>query len=226
MKKILILLLVISTAIISCKKESSVPVTKTENYMNFTPNSTWNYDQIDNVNASSLNYTVTSSSKDTLANGKTYHVFTNNAGVANQYYNITGNDYFTFQSLPAQLGGTAVQNLYLKDNLDVNNSWSQPYTITVSGLPLSITLVNTIIEKGITKTLNSVIYNNVIHIKTTISVSVLGMPLPEGALTTDIQSYYAKTYGMIQSKNKISLNYNGIVNNTDQLTTLKIAVLK
>ena len=225
MKKIITLLLVISAVVASCKKESSATVATQATYMNFTPNSTWNYDVIDNVTAASLNYTVTSTTKDTLANGRTYHVFTNSAG-ANEYYNITGNDYFSFQSLPAQLGGTSIQNLYLKDNVAINNSWTQTYTITASGLPLTINLINTVTEKGISKVINAVTYTDVIHVVTAISVSVLGTPLPTGTLTTDVQSFYAKKYGMIQSKNKISLNYNGVVNNTDQIINLKVAVMK
>ena len=225
MKKIITILFIISVSVISCKKEVSAPVISSGTYMNFTPNSTWNYDLIDNTTAASSNYTITSTSKDTLANGKTYHVFTNSTG-SNEYYNVTGNDYYVFQSLPALLGGTAVQNLYLKDNVNINTSWNQTYTFTVSNLPLTIILTNTVTEKGISKTINTTKYADVIHVTTTISLSVLGMPLPPGALITDIQTYYAKNYGMIQSKNKISLNYNGVVNNTDQLINLKVAVIK
>ena len=225
MKRIITVLFIISASIISCKKEVSAPVISSGTYMSFTPNSTWNYDLTDNVTAATVNYTVTSTSKDTLANGKTYHVFTNSTGI-NEYYNVTGNEYYVFQNLPTLLGGTAVQNLYLKDNVDINTSWNQTYSITVSSLPLTIVLTNTVTEKGINKTINTTNYTNVIHVTTTISLSVLGMPLPAGALTTDIQTYYAKTYGMIQTKNKISLNYNGVVNNTDQLTNLKVAIIK
>ena len=225
MKKIITVLIVISAIIISCKKEVSAPAITSGTYMNFTPNSTWNYDLTDNATATNLNYTITSSSKDTLAGGKTYHVFTNSTGV-NEYYNVSGNDYYVYQSLPAVLGGAAVQNLYLKDNVDINTSWNQTYTFTVSNLPLTVIITNTVSEKGISKTINTTNYADVIHITTTISLSILGMPLPAGALTTDIQSYYAKNYGMIQSKNKISLNYNGVVDNTDQLINLKVANIK
>lgn len=225
MNKIITRLLVISIGIVSCKKESSAPVTIPAEYMSFSQGSSWNYDVIDNITASTQNYTVTSTNKDTLASGKTYHVFTNSTGT-NEYYNVTGNDYFSFQNLPTQLGGTAVQNLYLKDNIAINNSWTQTYTITVSGLPLTVNLINTVTEKGISKIINAINYTEVIHITTIISISVLGISIPANALTSDIHNYYAKNYGMIQSKNKISLNYNGVVNNTDQITNLKIAVIK
>jgi hypothetical protein len=73
--------------------------------------------------------------------------------------------------------------------------------------------------KGIT-------YKNVFHVTTTVSVTVSGIPLPSGALTTDIQTYYAEKYGMIQANNKINLNYAGIVDNTDQQTSLVSADIK
>ena len=226
MNKISILLLVVLIGFISCKKEASTSVSATGAYMSFTPNSTWNYDLTDITTAANINYTVTSTNKDTVANGKTYHIFTNSQGGVNEYYNVTGSEYYTFKSLPSQLGGSAIQNLYLKDNVDVNNSWTQSYTITVSNLPLTVNLINTVTEKGISKTINTTTYKDVIHITTSISLSVLGLPLPANALTTDIQTFYAKSYGMIQTKNKISFNYNGVVSNTDQLTNLKVAVIK
>ena len=225
MIKIITVLFIISASMLSCKKEVSAPINSSGNYMNFTPNSTWNYDVIDSMTAAIQNYTLTCTDKDTMANGKTYHVFTNSTGT-NEYYNVSGNDYYVFKSLPALLGGTAVQNLYLKDNMNINTSWTQNFVVTVSSLPLTILLTNTITEKGISKTINGTNYADVIHITSTISLSVLGTPLPSDALTTDIQTYYAKNYGMIQSKNKISLNYSGTVNNTDQLINLKVASIK
>jgi hypothetical protein len=226
MKKIIVAFLAISAAITSCKKETSVPVPDAIQYMSYTANSTWDYEVVDNVTATTVNYTITSTNRDSTINGKTYHVFTNSSGSANKYYNITGNDYYNFQSLPASLGGNAVENIYLKDNVAVNNTWNQSYTISASGIPLTVNIVNTIAEKGISKTVNSIVYNDVIHVTSSLSVSAFGTPLPAGAIITDIQSYYAKKYGMIQSKYKISINYSGIVDNTDQQTNLKLADIK
>ena len=228
MKKILLAFLALSVAIISCKKDKSTPmVATTGNYMSLTANSTWQYKTVNNliVNNDSVMYTVTSTNRDSTINSKIYHVLTTTNG-PNQYRNITGNDYYTFQALPQALGGSAVETIYLKDNVAANGSWSQLYNITASGLPVTINLINTITEKGISRTVNGIAYTDVIHVTTTLSVSLLGSPLPTGAVVTDIQNYYAKKVGMIESKNKISINFSGITNNIDQLTTLERADIK
>jgi hypothetical protein len=80
--------------------------------MSYTPNSTWNYTVTNNVTATNLNYTITSTNRDSSINTKTYHIFTNSTvGSANEYYNLTGNDYYTFRNLPVSLGGNPVENI-------------------------------------------------------------------------------------------------------------------
>lgn len=228
MKKILFAFLVTSIATISCKKDKNTPAVATSsNYMSLTTNSTWQYKTVNNLalNNDSVIYTVTSTNRDSTINSKIYHVLTTTNG-PNQYRNITANAYYTFQALPEALGGSTVETIYLKDNVAANGSWSQLYNITASGLPATINLIDTIVEKGISRTVNGIAYTDVIHVTTTLSVSVLGSPLPTGAVITDIQNYYAKNVGMIESKNKISIDFSGITNNIDQLTTLKKAAIK
>ena len=228
MKKPNFAIFLILCVFISCKKEESAPVTTTssDTYMSYSANSTWNYEVTDNIAGDSTGYVVTSTNSDTILNGKKYHIFTNSSDTANEFYNVTGNDYYTFQGLPAALGGSTEENLYLKDNAAVNAAWSQQYPISASGVSFIVNVTNTITEKGISKTVNGTVYNDVIHVTTSIAVSVFGTPLPAGAITTDIENYYAKQVGMIQSKNKISINYLGITNNVDEETYLKQAVIK
>ena len=227
MKKIIIALTVISTAFFSCKKDPTPtpPVADTTPYMSYTPNSTWNYTVTNNVTGIPLDYTITSTDRDSTINSKAYHVYTNSAGSANEYYNLTGNDYYTFRNLPASLGGTPVENIYLKDNLAIGASWDQSYSINASGVPLTVKIINTITEKG-SLTVNSIAYTDVIHVTTTLQVSAYGIALPASAVTTDIQSYYARKFGLVQSKNKIVVNYQGINQTVDEQTILKSADIK
>ncbi len=218
MKQLLLSILTVSILGISCQKSDAPTPAAAVKYMSLTAGSTWNYELTDNKLVTTTPFTITSTSKDSTINGKSYHVFTNSNGSANEYYNITGNDYYNFRSLPSALGGASVENIYLKDNAAVGASWSQSYPVTVTGVALNASLTNTITEKGISKIVKGVTYKDVIHVTTT--VAIIGLPLPPGALTTDIHSYYAAKFGLIQSVNKISLNYAGIVNNTDQQTNL------
>jgi hypothetical protein len=78
------------------------------------------------------------------------------------------------------------------------------YTINVGGTDVEVRLTNTIQDKGISKTVGSTVYTNVIHIVTTINIPILAT-LPGSSLTTDIHYYYAPKYGLIQNDSKIDL---------------------
>ena len=110
----------------------------------------------------------------------------------------------------------------MKDNSSVSTSWVQAYNISFSGVPLTVNLTNTITEKGITRTVNGIVYSDVIHV--TSSLSIPGVP-PAG-LTSNINNYYARKYGMIENTTVINLNFGGVTNNTNQATILKSAVIK
>lgn len=226
MKKIILSILTLAIFGISCKKDDPPAPVVPPKFMSLTAGSTWNYELINNKIPVTTPFTLTSTSKDSVINGKTYHVFTNSSGSANEYYNITGNDYYNFRNLPSVLGGSSVENIYLKDNALAGASWAQVYPVTVSGIALNVTITNTITAKGISKTVKGTVYNNVIHVTTKLDISLGGIPLPAGALTTDIQSFYAEKFGMIQTINKINLNYSGITDNTDQQTNLNSADIK
>jgi len=66
---------------------------------------------------------------------------------------------------------------------------------------------------------NSITYNNVIKVET--SVSVAGVPA--SAVTSDIDSYYAPKYGLIENHYVIGINYMGVVENVDTQVKLMSA---
>ncbi|MDB5203370.1 MAG: hypothetical protein JWQ27_2779 [Ferruginibacter sp.] len=212
--------LLASFLVVSCSKsDDTSPVSPSASvYMTTASGSGWDYQQTNNTPppATSL-YSVTSTTRDTVVSGRSYHVYTNSTSGTSEYYYINGSDYYTYQSLPADLGGVKVENLYLKDNASVNTSWSQNFNITYMGLPLVVTMVNTIKEKAISRTVNGITYTNVIHVDSKISVG----GIPASGLTTDIQSYYAPKVGLIENTTKVTLNYLGLVNNTDLKTILR-----
>jgi hypothetical protein len=214
MKKTFLALLALSIAVISCKKKDSTPE-EAAKYMDLTAGTTSKYQITNNLTASVTTNIVTSTNRDSTIGSKVYHIFTNSNGAANEYYNITGNDYYTFRSLGAALANLAVESIYLKDNATVGASWSQVVPVPVTGLgTVPVTLTNTIAEKGINRTVNSVAYTDVIHITTTITVT----GLPPGSITSDLQSYYARKAGLIETKNKVSIPL--LTVNVDQNTIL------
>ena len=115
---------------------------------------------------------------------------------------------------------TTIESVYLKDNAALGVSWSQTENVALfSGVPTTVpvTITNTIAEKGVSRTVNGKVYSDVIRITT----SLTSTALPLGAIVTDIQSYYAPKYGLIESKNKIVVTT--LLINTDQTTVLKTA---
>lgn len=221
MSKLFISVFVVAAIAISCNKELSAtndpttkPVTDSSKYMSFTPTSSWTYQEIDHTNKDTSEYILTSTNRDTIVAARTYHVFTDSDS-SNILYNITGNDYYTFSNLTASLGGKPIEMLYLKDSSAINTSWNQSYSISVSGLPVVITLTNIIAEKNINKIINGITYPNVIHVNSKISATTLGIPVPDNTIKNTIDYYFAKKYGMIQGIRKVSFALGAADENTD-----------
>lgn len=195
--------------------------------MSTTANSTWLYENINNIATPgpiTTTYTLTSTNRDTVINGRSYHVYTNSNGNISEYYNISGSEYYQYRDLPSILGGGKVEALYLKDNLAVGGTWSQNFSILFSGVTVPITLTYSILEKGGAKTVNGINYTDVIGVRTSIAVN--NPLIPPTAVTSDIKSYYARKVGLIQSENKVVVNFMGINQTTDTRQNLKSADIK
>lgn len=220
MKKIIFAGIFLATTAISCQKDGTPDSNPPVTYMSFTAGQARNYMTTDNATSTSNNYTLTSTDRDSAVNGKSYHVFTNSMG-PNEYYNITGNEYFQFATLPDILGGTNEEMLYLKINTAVGTNWNKQISVPVSGLPLPlvVTLTNSIAETGITKVVNGISYSNVIKVETAVSVA----GIPASAVASDIDSYYAPKYGLIENHYVIGINYMGVVENIDTQNKLMSA---
>ena len=208
---------------VSCKKTKNPTPTPVSNlYLSTSVGSTWSYHETDSSVATpaNLNYTVTSSSKDTAINGKSYHIFNNSVG-GKQYLNVTGHEYYQFDSLPAGFGVGVFERLYLKDDVATGASWTQNQTVTISGFPVPVTLTFIEAEKGITMVVNNITYTNVIHVSATISSSII----PASGLSSNINSYYAEKVGLIKSSTKISLNFMGIIQNVNLYVQLNSSTI-
>ena len=188
-----------------------------DKYMTLSAGSSWNYQQ---TNAgTTTNYTITSTTRDSLILGKSYHVFTNSNG-PNQYFNITGNDYYQYDSIKLAGAAQSIDRLYLKEDALVNAGWTQSISFVLPGIPLPggvpLTISNTVTEKGVSRTVNSIVYSDVIHIQTTLTSTLI----PAASLTTSINTYYARKYGLIENTTIITLNFMGFNNNINTTTKL------
>lgn len=214
MKIPLILALISISFTISCKDDDLDPGSPTAtSYITLTVGSSRSYELKNNTPPTSItNSTVTSTNRDTTVNGRSYHVFSTSTG-GSEYYAQSGGDYYTYQILPIAIGTTNVEILYLKDNANVGATWvaaSAPLTLPGVPFPLTITINNTLAEKGLSRTVNGKNYTDVIHVSSTIGVS--GLP---GGITSDIHYYYAPKYGLIENSVILSSSLAPIAVDTD-----------
>lgn len=165
------------------------------------------------------NYRVTTTNRDTVAGSRTYRVFESSGG-PNQYFNITGSDYFSFADIGGALQGVLLENKYLSTTLNAGSSWNQNFSdITVPGITgtVSGTLTNKIEAKGLTHTVPGfATYNDVIRVSSTVNNIVamveiapgveIPVNIPAGQVYTNIQSYYAPKVGMVENNSIISFN--------------------
>ena len=184
-KSIFLLFASLSVLIFSCKKDKPDEQQGTESYMNLSAGSSRTYSfQQNNPPTTATSYTLTPAGRDTSISGKSFAIF-NNSGGTLEYYNVTGNDYFSLITVPGGLSDQLFVNLYLKADQPVNASWIQNVSFDVPGIPFPISLIltNKIVEKNVTRTVGSIAYNNVIHVSTTVAGNV--GPLPITGLNSD-----------------------------------------
>lgn len=215
MKIQLILALALASFGISCSDDDPSPITPgTTSYITLTAGSSRNYELKNNTPpASTNNYTITSTNRDTSINGRSYHVFSSSTG-GSEYYAQTGNDYYTYQVLPVAIGTTNVEILFLKDNAAVGATWvaaSAPLSVPGVPFPLTINITNKLEEKGLSRTVNGKTYTDVIHVSSIIAVA----SLPGGGVTSDIHYYYAPKYGLIENSVVLSSSLVPIAVDTD-----------
>ena len=208
----------------SCSKEKDTPKDPEENltYMNEAAGSSWVYQEINKSGAETVqaDYTLTSTSSDTAINNRKYHIYTFSYG-GKRYLNLSGKDYYEYGNLPGA-GTKWFERIYLKSPASVGATWSQSENIEVEGIQLPIKLTNTIISTTLVKEVQGKSYEKVIHIKSTITSDLI----PAASLKTDINSYYAPNYGLIENTSKLNLDYLGMVEKVDITTTLKSSSLK
>ena len=199
MKKSIFALFSLCIIAMSCKKHDPDPVSPvtTKPYANTNDGSNWIYQlRTLNTTTSATDTTYDTShvvaGGDTLINTKNYKRISHNNGTTS-FNNLTGNDYYQFQSIA--LLDTSVEALYLKDNANVGDNWQQNLTVDPGlGVPIPFTLKYSILEKGTSRVVFGVTYNDVITVKTEVTSAAL-----PGAITSDIRNYYARNIGLIES---------------------------
>jgi hypothetical protein len=188
----------------SCSKNSDSPE---PNYSPTTAGSSWTYTTGSNL------FTITATNRDTVAGGKTYRILANNNG-PNNYVAKDSGDYYRYGAIAA-IGANGIEELYLKDNLDVNGTWSSSQAVNVPGYPpLTAKLTYTIKAKGTTRVVSGKTYNNVIQVR--LDISILSVSLGGGDF------YYADGIGLIENNVAIAVPGQPNISQVQLLTAYEI----
>ena len=184
----------------SCKKSTPAPApVASVDFITLTAGTTWNYQTTDNTTSTVTPYVLTATATDTTISSKTYRIFTSvdATGTTETYYNHTGNDYYEYTQLSPQL--PPIDLKYLNDVAAVGTTWSQPLSVTNSGVTLTANIKNTILATGATETVNNKSYSNVIRVKTEITDLATSNPFVSATvLSQNITACYAPKYGLIK----------------------------
>ncbi|WP_207496388.1 hypothetical protein [Aridibaculum aurantiacum] len=185
-----VILVAITSMAGSCKKNTDA--TASANFGPLTAGSSWTYRSTTDGGPPS-NYTITATNRDTQVNNRTYRVLTTSTG-ENQYRNKSGNEYYDFGTITDL--NVQLEQLYLKDNAAVNATWKSTVPFTVPQFPVTFTatMLYTIKEKGISRTVNGVNFSNVIRVGLDVSVE------PSIGKIVDADMYYAAGVGLIESR--------------------------
>jgi len=197
MKALLTPILFSTLLLAGCSKDNNSGGSNTAtSYLAVSAGSTWNYHVENKKNAaSSFNYTLTSSNRDSTINSKSYHVYTSSVG-GNEYYAHIGSDYFQQASLTGLDQG--LELLYLKDAA-VGTSWSETKSISLSGLALPTTFNYSIEDKLASYTVGTQTFNDVLKVKVTL--------VPTGLVVASqkLEFYYAPNVGRVKSQIQLSV---------------------
>lgn len=177
--------------------------TSSTSYQPVTANSTWTYQLTDYLGTSSTS-TMTMTGNQSTINGKVYSEYSNvsDFGTQTGYYYYANNLYIQRESTSSDDDDIP----YLKDDVAVNGTWTGS-AITPPGVPGTGTYTGTLKEKGITKTINGLTFNNVYHTQVVLTYTIAGVILPADD-TTDY--YIAKGIGIIE----VDTNTGGLTTKT------------
>lgn len=176
----------------SCKKDDNNDTPSGgESYGPTVAGSTWTYVNADGSSA----FTYTATNRDTVAMGRTYDILTSTSG-GNIYQAQDGNDYYRFGSF-SDLGISAVEELYLRQHLNIGDGWTINVPFTYMGFPLTANLFYTIKSKNQSRKVRSNNFENVVNVGLDLKIS--------GASIGTGDFFYARGIGLIESDLNVSI---------------------
>lgn len=187
-RKVIVAFTLVLSLFAACKKEETTPAGDNtpggDTYQPLTVGSTWKYR--DSISGSTYAQTVIDSSA-TFNNIK-YQVMYSDNGTA--FYAKSGSSYWVRSYTNPADPSTVISLNYLDDAAAAGSSWNTQTTL--GGVPATAT--TSIVEKGISKTINGKTYSNVIHSRITVVFTLQGISINE-----NFDYYAAKGIGIVSA---------------------------
>lgn len=181
----------------ACKKEKSEERPYKGNvcdYAPYTNGSSFTFYNISSTGDTTI-YTLEGKG-DSLLNGQAWAVLQEQIGGDKTLFRCGNGDYEQLADFSFIPGGPAdpVRSIYLRESVNLGGSWTETILVDLPVIgKVNLTLTNTIMQKGTSKTVLGQRFENVIGVRTDFSVPPI---LPAETLVT---RYYAKGVGMIQA---------------------------
>ncbi|MCW3081593.1 hypothetical protein [Segetibacter sp.] len=175
-----------ATILLSACKKESIGDPPPDNFGPLTTGTNWTYKYTEGTTSTNFKLTVTN--RDTVANGRTYRAVTSSDG-STTYMGKVGSDYYRFASFPG-IGVNSFEELYLKDNKAVNETWTGTASFKYLGTDLTANLNYTLKGKGESRTVNGKAFNNVTRVR--LDISIFGTVVGGGDF------YYQEGVGLIE----------------------------
>lgn len=202
----------------SCSKDSGSSNNNgggtADSYHPLTANSFWKYKDSTDATVS----TLTATDQKQTVNGRQYTVLidTSSNGKDTVLAAVQGHDYY--YNINSTTNGVPVSATlhYLNDTASVGSNW-QEIAGTAGGF--TATVKTTVIEKGISVSLNGKSYSSVYHTRMDVSINPLGAPTNIG----HYDFYIAKGVGIIRIRAELGGGFSGPSTKTDtELTDYSI----
>lgn len=194
-----------------CKKDTSTTTTAAANFNPLTTASNWTYRYTEGTSAANT-FKLTVTNRDTLINGKTYKVLSNSDGTTS-YMAKVGSDYYRFASFPG-IGINSFEELYLKDNKAVNDTWTNTATFKYAGADITANLTYTIKGKGESRTVNGSAFNNVTRVR--LDIAVFGGVIGGGDF------YYQDGVGLIEDDILVTPPFGSAYSSKEEIISYEI----
>jgi|GEM_PF-1592236 len=190
----------------NCHKDDASP-TSTIDFLPLNSGTFWNYLVVNTAaTTTTSNLLLTVTAKDTTVNAKTYKVLSNSTG-ANNYWAKVGNDYYRYGIIPGAALLGSVEELYFKDNVSANGTWTNTFSVNYNGTPVPVTANYKIAAVGQSKIVTAGTSSNTFSDVTQVQVSFTTTVPIFGIITLGTGDfYYAKGVGLVAQSISIAAN--------------------